>query len=329
MIGSALVTAIGSFAADIVIKRLKKMNYRVVGCDIYPKEWIADAGQVSVFCQAPHASNVKEYIQFLIDLCEAEEVHYLIPLTDVEVDVLNDNRDLFETRGVCICISSTETIRLCRDKYALAEFINMNYDIVETIPTQRAKSVKETPSAFPIVCKPHDGRSSLGLKYIYNEDEWKNFVRQTGVDGYLVQPYIEGSIVTVDVVCSGNQAVAIARQELLRTLNGAGTSVYVFCDAELERKCCELAALLGILGCVNFEFIKDKNEEYHFLECNPRFSGGVEFSCIAGYDCVGNHIRAFNQKTIDEFHMEHCMYIARKFEEYVTRVEKQNFSESV
>lgn len=321
MIGSALVTAIGSFAADIVIKSLKGMDYRVVGCDIYPKEWIADAGQVNVFCQVPHALNVKEYIRFLIDLCEAEEVHYLIPLTDAEIDVLNDNRYLFETRGVCICISSMETIRLCRDKHALAEFINMNYSIMETIPTERAKSVKGTPSAFPIVCKPHNGRSSLGLRYIYNEEEWKNFVSQTDVKGYLVQPYIEGSIITVDVVCSENQAVAIARQELLRTLNGAGTSVYIFCDVALERKCCELAVLLGVQGCVNFEFIKDKDGKYHFLECNPRFSGGVEFSCIAGYNCVENHIRAFDQKPIDKFHVEHCMYIARKYEEYVTRVE--------
>ena len=43
---TALVTAIGSFSADIVIKNLKKNGMRVVGCDIYPPEWIADAEHV-------------------------------------------------------------------------------------------------------------------------------------------------------------------------------------------------------------------------------------------------------------------------------------------
>jgi len=33
-----LVTAIGSFAADIVIKKLKEKSYNIIGCDIYPKE---------------------------------------------------------------------------------------------------------------------------------------------------------------------------------------------------------------------------------------------------------------------------------------------------
>ena len=46
---TALVTAIGSFSADIVIKNLIKSGFRVVGCDIYPAEWIADSGNGASF----------------------------------------------------------------------------------------------------------------------------------------------------------------------------------------------------------------------------------------------------------------------------------------
>lgn len=82
-----------------------------------------------------------------------------------------------------------------------------------------------------------------------------------------------------------------------------------------------LANQLNIIGCVNFEFIVDENEQYHFMECNPRFAGGVEFSCIAGYNCVSNHIRAFLNQKIDSFTFSRNQYIARKYHEYVTCIE--------
>ena len=40
---SVLVTSTGSVATDITIKSLKRMGYKVVGCNIYPKEWIVES----------------------------------------------------------------------------------------------------------------------------------------------------------------------------------------------------------------------------------------------------------------------------------------------
>ena len=44
-----LVTAIGSFSSAAVIDRCKKENYRVLGCDIYPAQWIVASGRWSSF----------------------------------------------------------------------------------------------------------------------------------------------------------------------------------------------------------------------------------------------------------------------------------------
>ena len=72
---------------------------------------------------------------------------------------------------------------------------------------------------------------------------------------------------------------------------------------------------------MNMEFIEDQDGVCHMLECNPRFSGGVEFSCLAGYDCVTNHLRCFEGQEIELAECVKGMYIARKYEEYITRVE--------
>ena len=101
----------------------------------------------------------------------------------------------------------------------------------------------------------------------------------------------------------------------------AKKSVQVFRNRQLEERCRAIAGLLGIRGCVNMEFIEDRDGVYHMLECNPRFSGGVEFSCLAGYDCVTNHLRCFEGREIERDDRITGMYIARKYEEYITKVE--------
>ncbi len=116
------------------------------------------------------------------------------------------------------------------------------------------------------------------------------------------------------------RSAAVCRKELLRTPNGAGTSVLVFSNPTLEAICKEAASALGIQGCVNFEFIEGEDGTFSMLECNPRFSGGVEFSCMAGYDCVLNHVKCFLGEDILPSVPVKEMYIARKYEEYVTKV---------
>ena len=319
---AVLVTAIGSFSADIVIKNLKKLGYTVIGCDIYPREWIADSFQVERFYQAPYATHPEEYLAFIQKVCRQEQIEKILPLTDVEVDVFNANRQWFSENGVTLCISPRQTVDVCRNKAKLEEFIRQNGSVVKTIPTRRVKELTEPPKEFPVVAKPYDGRSSQGLHILHSEDEWVIFEMTQDPEKYIVQPYIPGDVLTVDVVLGADgSGAAVARKELLRTLNGAGTSVYVFADRALEDRCLALAKQLGIVGCVNFEFLRDANGNDHFIECNPRFSGGVEFSCIAGYDCVANHIRAFEGKNAEGYRLEHNLYIARKYEEYVTCME--------
>ena len=316
---TVLITAIGSFAADIVIKNLKP-DFKVIGCDIYPKEWIADAYNVDIFLEAPLVKNEKEYLHFVYDLCAKYAVKYIIPLTDIEVDVFNKNRKWFNERSIKLCISKKETIELCRNKKRLTEFIKNSSLRINTIPTKNYSDY-HNEYGYPIILKKINGRSSQGLKMVFNKTQLPQ--NDKNYSNYIVQPYINGTVVTVDVIRDvyGN-SVAIPRKELLRTLNGAGTSVYVYRDYELEFNCKNLANELDIIGCVNFEFILDENEKYHFIECNPRFSGGIEFSCLAGYNFIKNHISCFERKRIDCYDKNDSFYIARKYEEYITKIER-------
>ena len=323
---TVLVTAIGSLAADIVIKNLKKEGYQVVGSDIYPKEWIVDAYSVDRFFQVPLAADSAAYVNALIGICMENKVNYLIPLTDVEIDVLKNNRNLFDVIGTTICISSDKTIEICRDKRKTAQYLQQASSI-KRIPTLSASQISLNSDfniGFPMIAKPYNGRSSNGIQRIHTTQELDVFLDSKTTNGYIIQPFISGKVVTVDVIrqADGKKIIAIPRLENLRTANGLGTSVHIFHDHVLQEECCLLADHLEIIGCVNFEFIKTGEGCYYFLECNPRFSGGVEFSCMVGYDLISNHIRCFMGEPIDELESYRDCYIARKYEETITAYEK-------
>lgn len=318
-----LLTITGAVSADIAIRSFKRMGFRIVGCDSHPKAWIVGSNEVDKFYQAPLITESNKYIQFIKDICIAEDIKYVVPMIDIEVDLFSKHREWFDKNDIILCISGEGAIDILRNKKKLSDFIRDNCPDINYIPTLMLGEVEKLPWDFPIVCKPYNGRSSQGLKFIYNEREWVDFCKWADKDLYIVEPFIEGPIVMVEIVRQPdkNQCVAMCRRELMSTPHGLSTSVYIFQDTSLEEKSIDLAKKIGVIGNVNFEYIMDPNGNFHFVECNPRFSAGCEFSCIGGYDVVENHLRCFMNKSIDPYIFKHTMVVARHYEEVLTAVD--------
>ncbi len=319
-----VVTSLGSVAGDIVIKKLHAAGHRVVGCDIYPAAWVADSLFVDAFYQVPYASDTENYLTTLTDICQREKADFIFPLTDVDVDLFSARRDWVAEQGVTVCFSPKETLDIARNKKTLAEFIAREVPEVTSIPTLMVRDVEELPWDFPVVCKPHNGRSSQGLRYIHSQEEWEQFRAVADLDVYIVEPYVKGPIVMVEIVRQPETGtiVAMTREELLDTPHSCGLTVRTYREPELEEACKVLAERLGIWGNVNFEFLRDEAGVHHFVECNPRFSAGTEFMCLSGYDLVNNHLRCFMGEEIEPVEDYHWLTIARKYKEYVTGEEE-------
>ena len=321
---NVLLTSIGSVAADITIKSLKRLGHRVVGTDIYPREWVVDAYNVDAFYRVPLVSEAEAYISAIHDICESEHIDYLIPLIDPEVDLFNVNRGWFEEHGVILCISTKRSLDIIRNKKSLQDFIEAEVPDINGIPTLMVSETDELPWSFPVVVKPYDGRSSQGREYINSDEEWATYKEKRADSRSIVEPFVSGPLVMVEVVRqeSTGKCVCITRRELLSTPHGCATTVRVYSDPELEAASRALAEHLGINGCVNFEFIRHEDGRHFLVECNPRYSAGLEFSYLAGYDCVANHLDCFGGRVIDGFEMGAPITVARKYEEYVTSVER-------
>ena len=323
---TVIVTAIGSFSAQNVISACHKAGMRVVGCDIYPAEWVVNSRDVDVFYRAPYATVREQYRNFLKELCKKEQASVLMPLTDVEIDVIQQWRtelaEDFKMLDAEVWLSDASAVSLCRNKEKMEVFLRER-KLCRTIPGVRLAELETMLCSYPLVAKPFDGRSSQGLRILESGEDLEFLLHTCSEEQkqqYLVQPKIDGHVITVDVVRNPEtgQISCLPRRELLRTLNGAGTSVCVFRNGLLEQQCRDIAEAVGIRGCVNMEFIEADQEknEYYFLECNPRFAGGVAFSGAAGYDMAEAHIRCFTGEKLDEMSVTGEQYIARRYTEY-------------
>ena len=222
-------------------------------------------------------------------MAKENDVKYLFPLTDLEIDVINPKRELFEQEGITVCISSKETLKIARNKYSL--FKTFKDD--KTVPSVPTYTLEDdlTKLKYPCVAKPRDGRSSEGLCYLQNENQLNEIKH---ISSYIFQEKIEGSVCTVDYVRDPltGSSFCVPREELLRTKNGAGTTVRVFHNAKLESLVKYIGEKLQISGVVNMEFI-NHDDDFYLIDINPRFSAGIAFSCKSGYDFINAHLACF------------------------------------
>lgn len=275
-----LLTAVGSMSALPVMDRYRELGHQVFTCDIYDRTWNTAPLYADGFFQSCLATRGEEYVQQMLENVRRDQIDFLIPLTDPEVDVLSSRKGEFLALGCILCTPDDHQTRLFRSKDEMNHFLE-DRSIGKVIPTLAATETLP-PWPFPLLMKPRSGRSSQGLTVVRNEDEYRAALSKR--DDYIVQPYLDGDIFCVDVARDkAGQCVALARREILRNPSGLGMTVETLPGHPLEKICGQIANAVELVGVVNMEFIA-RNGEYYFLEVNPRFSGGVGFSMAAGAD---------------------------------------------
>lgn len=293
-----LITAIGSMSSECVISSLKKNNnIKIIGCDIYPKDWVATSVMVDRFYQIPKSLDSEIYINALIKIIRIESVDLIIPLTDPEVDVLSQNIDYFKSLNVIIATMNKNIVEVVRNKYNLFERLK---DKINFIPTYECSGI-DNNLGFPLIFKPKTGRSSEGIFKAFDLADKKYFLNKIVKENYIAQPLLEGRIITVDFIRSesSKHSFSVVREELLRTINGAGTTVEIIKNDEVSDICSSIGDELKINGTINFEFLEHEGK-FLLMDINPRFSAGIAFSNLTGYDFVNNHVKCFIDKDIDD-----------------------------
>lgn len=314
-----LVTAIGTAASTTIVSALKETNeFYIIGGDIYQKNQIATAKDVDEFYTFPSAiGNQNDYIDFAVQFCREHNVSFYFPTIDEEVVNLSLNRARFAEVGVNLCIPNDTLIEICHYKNLFFKWIqdNMPQIAIETFHDPHTIDNKD----FPIFIKPVEGRGSNGCKRVNDKLKFNQMLSEgINIEDYVVQPFIDGDVVSVDLVRNRKtgQKAQIQRVEELRNSSGCGVAVQILNDMILAAICDELMEKLDLNGVVNAEFFRD-GEKYRIIEVNPRFPAGTSFTVMAGLNTPRNAIRIVCGEECVFGEIAYGKHFAKRYETYV------------
>jgi len=242
-----------------------------------PAFYVADRKLIIPRCSSP------DYIQTLLDYCDKFSVGLLTSLIDTDLVLLAKHKAQFEAVGTKLLLCSEASNKICADKQETAKFF-----IDNDIPCPRVFSIQEarTLSAveYPILIKPYDGSSGVGVTKINTPDELEFFFNY--LKNPMIQEFIEGEEYTIDVYVDfgGNIRCAVPRKRLQVRGGEVSKGVAVKDEQIMKAACDVVAALPGATGCVNVQCIKQSDGQLKFIEINPRFGGGFPLSIHAGAD---------------------------------------------
>ena len=217
--------------------------------------------------------------------CEEEGITFIGPSADV-ISLLGDKieaRKAMEAAGLPVARGSDEAVDDAQVASKLANEIG-----------------------YPVIIKAAAGGGGIGMQIVHQASEFESALNLCqsraqsafGDNRVFVEKYIEGAQhVEFQVLADGENAIhfgerfcSIQRRHQKLLEEGPWLSEEI--RAQIGSRVCEGARAVGYRGLATFEFLRDKQGEFFFLEVNPRVQ--VEHTItemITGIDLVKLGIR--------------------------------------
>ena len=263
-------------------KKQLGINGKIIAVDISdtaPAIYFADK-----YYLIPRVDDDK-YISSIVDICNNENIHIVIPTIDTELLKLSENKEYIENKAnTKILISSDKVIKICRNKYHTQKFFEENNFLVPRLIS--FDDINKKQYDFPLFIKPIDGSSSINAFKVNNDEELQFFIKY--VKNPIVQEFISGDELSIDIFCDfeSNPITIVPRRRLL-TRGGEISKGQIIKDVEVINDAKRLINVLKPIGHITIQCIKT-NRGIEYIEINPRFGGGAPMSIDAGADSCKN-----------------------------------------
>lgn len=225
---------------------------------------------VDTFWQMPRLENLE--FEDLIQFCKQNQIRVIIPSRDGELAFFADRLAAFRDYDIEVMVSSPNAIRHCLDKLEFYQQVtDLGYPAIFT-----SESIDDIDSVHYVV-KERIGAGSIHthLNLTYEQ------AKEIRLKSPIYQPFIEGQEVSADLFVTREKevhGVVLRTRDLV--VEGESQVTTSFRDPSIEEICSRLALSLDLYGHVMFQGIQ--NNEFQFLECNPRFGGASALSVAAG-----------------------------------------------
>ncbi len=259
---------------------------------------LTDSAPALFFCHQKVVSpRIKDeiYIPFLHQFCRDNSIDLLIPTIDTDLLLLSEHK--YQFGNTKVLISDPEKIRICRDKRKTSDYFNH----VGLLCPHPVDDINSYTYGFPAFIKPKDGSSSIFAYKANSEAELIGFSKH--VPDYIIQPYIQGTEYTIDIMCDfyGNP-IFITPRIRLAVRSGEVLKSEIRQDDRIISEMLQLISDYRPCGPITVQMIREENTGLdYYIEINPRFGGGVPLSIASGADSAEMLLRLMNGEKLHYF----------------------------
>ncbi len=277
---SVLIVSGGGFQGLGLIKALRAVTgTRVLITDCHAENvsrYFADA-----FFLAPLLRDEQTFLDFVLDLCERENVNAVFASTDYELELLARHRDAFYALGATVYVSDVPLLELARDKLLFYRWL-----LREGLPSLPCYTAPQNSNTrFPLIGKPRRGWGGRGVRILHDLEASSTLSIEENED-FVWQPYLkEFDEYSVDfsVNTAGNIS-PLAFRRRIRSLGGFA----ILCEPgappnvrETTQRVLERMVPLGACGPMNLQILR-VGDVCWVSDLNPRAGTSMPLSLTVG-----------------------------------------------
>jgi carbamoyl-phosphate synthase large subunit len=224
---------------------------------------------------APPRIDDPDYVPFLLDLCKQHNVGAVVPLTDLDIEVLARARPELPA-----FVPSAEVARDTFDKYAAHQLLERH-----GLPSPPTVLPPTEPESYPVMVKPREGSGARSIHPAANREEMEFFIRYVK-EPVMVQRLMQGPEFSIDLLSDleGRCLNAIPRT-MIESRGGESIKGMVIDDPELIELGRNVVEALGVRGPCTVQAFRDAEIGLGITDVNTRFGGafpGPMYAALPG-----------------------------------------------
>ena len=217
-----------------------------------------------------------ENLELLAAGMKERGIRLVLPTRDAELDFYSSHRSYFESHGIKIAVSSSETLNTCLDKLLFYDSLKSRFPVIATSNQLDVKLL----GPGPYVVKERYGSGSISSRLNLTSKDALEYSRT--LVHPIFQPFINGSEFSVDTYTTlhGDVVGAIARRRDVIEFGESQVTTSEH-DLRIESLGIELSSSLKLAGHGLTQIIDDGNS-LHIIECNARIGGASTLAFYCG-----------------------------------------------
>jgi predicted ATP-grasp superfamily ATP-dependent carboligase len=294
-----LVTDANRGSALAFIRSLGRRGWRVTAADFKPSSAGFRSRYTTDRLLYPRPTErPDEVVEAIRRAVVRDGIDLVVPITDEVGLPLADARDEFDGRTT-LALAGDAALAVTHDKaatLALAERLGVPVPATRSVPVGGDAIAAAKDLGYPVVVKPTVSRELLGdrtigsyqVTYAAGEDELRARLRDIGSAPVLLQPWLPGAGLGVELLTDHGRPLAAFQHRRIREVppSGGASSLRESVDLDEDLYGCAVRMLgeIGWTGLAMVEFRRGPDGVGHLMEINGRVWGSLPLAVEAGMD---------------------------------------------